>query len=234
MRVFDVGYLASELRGTITVDSVNQDGLPTLRENFFEFAERGEWEDGVRNFVDLADLRDNAEYYLFVTTPSGLYRYDMNDIVRVTGRLANTPLIRFVQKGRGVTSITGEKLYESQVLAAMEETEGATGLRPRFWQAVADEEDARYDLYVEAEGEADTAVFAGLLDGALRERNMEYAAKRASGRLRPLRVHRLRPGTAEAYKAHYLAAGQREGQFKPAVLQYRKNLTFAIRDWVDA
>ena len=55
----------------------------------------------------------------------------MNDIVRVTGRLHATPLLAFVQKGKGVTSLTGEKLYESQVLEAVRRAAEETGRPPR-------------------------------------------------------------------------------------------------------
>ena len=54
-----------------------------------------------------------------MSTQTGLYRYFMNDIVRVTGKFHETPTIQFVQKGKGVTNITGEKLYESQVIQAV-------------------------------------------------------------------------------------------------------------------
>lgn len=49
---------------------------------------------------------------MIVTTDAGLYRYFMNDLIEVTGRFHATPTIQFVQKGSGVTSIAGEKLYE--------------------------------------------------------------------------------------------------------------------------
>ena len=57
---------------------------------------------------------------------------------------------------------------------------------------------------------------------------MEYRAKRAGGRLRPLRVLQLRSGTSEAYKRFCVERGQREGQFKTIVLQYARALEFAF------
>ena len=57
---------------------------------------------------------------------------------------------------------------------------------------------------------------------------MEYDSKRASGRLEELEVVQLKPGAGEAYKLHYLAAGQRESQFKPVILQYQKDFSFDI------
>ena len=59
---------------------------------------------------------------------------------------------------------------------------------------------------------------AAALDRALGERNLEYHGKRASGRLGPLSIAWLRPGAGEIYKAACVQAGQREGQYKPAVL----------------
>ncbi len=71
--------------------------------------------------------------------------------MRVVGHLHRTPLLRFVQKGKGVTSITGEKLYESQVLVAVRAVLDQYGASARFVMMLADEADRRYSLfYVEA------------------------------------------------------------------------------------
>ena len=77
--------------------------------------------------VTLGELSEGRQYYVIVTTAAGLYRYFMNDLVEVTGWLHRTPLLRFVQKGRGVTNITGEKLYEGQVIAAVDAACAAVG-----------------------------------------------------------------------------------------------------------
>ena len=87
--------------------------------HFFEFVERDLWDRGEPKFLTLDGIRKGIDYYIVVTTPSGLYRYFINDLVRVSGYLHKTPLLKFVQKGKGVTNITGEKLYESQVLTAV-------------------------------------------------------------------------------------------------------------------
>jgi hypothetical protein len=52
------------------------------------------------SLLPLDRLETGARYFVFVTTSSGLYRYDMNDIVEVVGRFRNTPMLRFVQKGK--------------------------------------------------------------------------------------------------------------------------------------
>ncbi len=226
VKVIDIGYLSSEMRGTITIEAETNEGLPTLQENFFEFVEKSRWESGVAEFLGLEQIKQGEEYYLFVTTRAGLYRYNMNDIVRVAGKWENTPTLKFVQKGRGVTNITGEKLYEGQVIDAVRAAEKRFELDLPFFQMVADEESFRYDLYCEpASGDVFLAgELADFLDEALQNSNLEYRTKRQGGRLQPLFVHRLKSGAFEAYKTHFLAKGQREGQFKPQLLQYKKDI----------
>ena len=228
--IVELGFLASEFRGTITLDTVSGDGLPTLDHNVFEFVERGAWEAGERDILCLDELVEGGEYYIIVTTISGLYRYFMNDIVRVTGRYRQTPLLRFVQKGQGTTSITGEKLYEDQVLQALARAEQTFGFFTRFVMALADELNPGYRLYLEATRLADIRLdeLAADFDATLQELNIEYKNKRDSGRLRPLAVLRLQSGTGEAYKAHRIARGQREGQYKYLILRYQKDFDFDL------
>ena len=113
--IIEWGYSASEFRGTINIDAKHNTCLPTLTNTFFEFMERQKRETGGKDFLGLDELQEGHEYYVFITTIDGLYRYDINDIVRVNGRVFETPALEFVQKGKGVTNITGEKLTEAQV-----------------------------------------------------------------------------------------------------------------------
>lgn len=229
--VMELGYQATEMRGTLALDREAPGGLPPLDHHFFEFVDQERWESGDPAFLGVADLESDRRYYVLVTTAAGLYRYFMNDLVEVAGRFGNTPLLRFVQKGKGVTSLTGEKLYEAQVIAAVTDAARARGLTPAFFQMLADETQSRYRLMIEVD-QLPPADFAADVDVRLGELNVEYQAKRASQRLGPPTVSRLRPGSWEAYKAACLARGQREGQFKPSILQYERDLVWPVEDHV--
>ena len=229
-RVLELGYLASEFRGTFTIGKNAGSGLPTFDTHFFEFAEREKWDSGAPEFLTLDRVRKGVDYYIIVTTPSGLYRYFINDLVRVTGFLHKTPLLRFVQKGKGVTNITGEKLYEAQVLAAVRDAVVEMGRTPRFVMMLADETARRYRLYVEADSgpkPGDTEL-AAAVDAKLRMLNVEYLAKRESERLGPIGAAWLAADTGEAYKQFCVKHGQREGQFKVVALAYRKDFSFDL------
>lgn len=228
-KILELGYVSSEFRGTITLGRSSGSGFPTLDTHFFEFVEREKWDRGQAEFLTLDEVRKGGLYYVIVTTPSGLYRYFINDLVEVTGVLHRTPLLRFVQKGKGVTSITGEKLYESQVLAAVSSAMQILGRQAHFLMMLADETQARYRLYVEA-GDIETLpsadTLASLVDAKLAALNLEYQAKRESLRLGDISVHWLLPGTGDAYKRHCVAQGQREGQFKTIAVAYLKDFPF--------
>ncbi|MCA1979056.1 MAG: GH3 auxin-responsive promoter family protein, partial [Thiobacillus sp.] len=224
-RVFDIGYLATEFRGTLTLAPGRTAGLPLVDEHYYEFVERDAWDAGRPVFLGLHELQAGTLYYVIVSTVSGLPRYFMNDLVAVDGWFETTPLLRFVQKGRGVTSITGEKLYEGQFLDAM----AALACRAPFYLLLADEAESRYRLYLEAPVDSG---FAARLDAALAERNIEYRDKRASGRLAPLGVASLKSGAGDAYKQHLVARGQREGQFKYLAVQYARECAFDFGPWL--
>ena len=226
--IIELGYIASEFQGTVNINAAENVCVPTLLDNFFEFVERGTREAGSADFLLLDELEEGGEYYVFVTTQDGLYRYDMNDIVRVTRMLNATPCLEFVQKGKGVTSITGEKLYEKQVLDAVMAATARLGVSLKFFVMLADQEAAAYALYLEASrrDSYQASELASAVDRGLREANIEYDGKRASGRLAPVELKRLRPGTGGQFRADRVAAGQRDSQFKYLHLQYAHECPF--------
>ncbi|WP_419837539.1 GH3 auxin-responsive promoter family protein [Candidatus Poriferisodalis sp.] len=242
--VFELGYLASEVSGTVNIDPIEGSCVATLQDNFFEFAERDAWEaaadDADRGLqtCTLADLESGRDYYVIVTTSDGLYRYDMNDIVRVTGFVDRTPVLSFIQKGKGVTSITGEKLYEFQVMSAVTAAVAEVGTVAPFFIMLADEAEAVYRLYVELArppaGEQRAALAGELssnIERALQQSNVEYGAKRASGRLEPLRVQFLAARTGDEFRRQRVADGQRDVQFKYLRLQYSAECSFRFDDF---
>jgi len=228
--IHELGYVSSEFRGTITLGKRAGSGLPTWDTHFFEFVEKDRWDRGEPLFLTLDKVRKGTDYYVIVTTPSGLYRYFINDLVRVTGFFHRMPLLKFMQKGKGVTNITGEKLYESQVLAAVRQVLEQLGRTPRYVMMLADEAAQRYRLYVETDAgeKTEAKLLAQMVDAQLRSLNVEYDAKRESGRLGEIAAAWLSPGTEDAYKHASVQQGQREGQFKVVALAYKQKFTFDL------
>jgi hypothetical protein len=234
--VMELGYQSTECRGTIALEAETAAGLPPPHHHVIEFVEQASWDRGAPEFLGLEELERGRRYYVLFTTAAGLYRYFMNDLVDVDDLFRRTPLLRFVQKGKGVTSLTGEKLYEAQAIEAVRSVSDRSGLVSTFFILVAEEETSAYTLFIEADGRGslDASAVAAAIDRRLCELNIEYETKRKSGRLGPLAVSWLAAGTAEAYKVACIRAGQRESQFKPPALQYRKDVTLRFEDHVTA
>ncbi|MDH3668767.1 MAG: GH3 auxin-responsive promoter family protein [Paracoccaceae bacterium] len=228
LRVVEIGYRASEFVGTINLDAARNLCLPDLTNTVFEFVEEDAWEADRPDFLWLDQIEEGRRYYIFATTQSGLYRYNINDVVEVTGRIGRCPTLAFARKGQGMTSITGEKLHEDQVIAAYRAAARSVGVAPGFFLVIADPDQPGYRLFCE-EGRPG---LAEAFDRALSDANIEYAAKRGSGRLAPVKLVTLRPGTGEAMKAAAIAAGQREAQLKLPVLTELGRLVFDLRPWV--
>lgn len=224
--IIEMGYLSSEFRGSITVDIANNKSIPTIHENFFEFVEHGSIDDEELNFITLDALKKGKKYYIYATTQNGLYRYFIDDIIEVDGWFNNTPTIRFVQKGKGVTNITGEKLYESHVTNALQNIKVELNLSFDFFIMIASPDMFQYSLYIES-GFIDD--FSKQFEKFVSKLNIEFEAKRNSGRLKKTRIIFLKKGSAELYKRHCLDNGQREGQFKILQLQYANDCSFDFK-----
>ena len=131
------------------------------------------------------------------------------------------PALGFVRKGQGMTSITGEKVHEMQVIEAVRRAFGVIGLPPAFFIVIADSQTARYRLLHETDAPPSTSQSeqaAATFDAVLSESNIEYAAKRSSGRLSPAEIIFVKPRTGEAVKTAAVTSGQREAQVKPPLL----------------
>jgi hypothetical protein len=178
----------------------------------------------------------DGEYYIFVTTSSGLYRYDINDVIQVAGRYQATPEIVFLRKGRGMTNITGEKVSVNQVIDAVQHASRLTGLVPAHFKAEADTGRSRYILRVEFAGhseERQQITFLREVDRYLKEVNIEYKAKRDSARLGAPVMHVMREGWYERGRRELAASGKRVFQAKTEVLSRAKAETVVVRPEIE-
>lgn len=231
-RIIEMGYLASEFKGTIIVDCLENLGVPTLEENFFEFAEVNAWDNGEKDILLLSQLKKDVSYYIIVTAPHGLYRYFINDIVKVTGFYHKTPTLVFVQKGKGVTNMSGEKLYESQVIQAVRSVCEKENIAFNFFIMIADKHAGSYTLYIESINIINKSTLSQAICAALSEINIEFRTKLDSGRIYFKGIEKLKIGTLEAYKKQCIIEGQREGQFKLVKLKYRDEISFAFEAYI--
>lgn len=221
MPVRDLGYMASEGQMSLPISDEGSVGILAIDTNFYEFIPESEV--GSANPITLTcdELEIGSEYYLILTTAGGLYRYDINDVIRVTGFYERTPLIEFLRKGRDVTNITGEKLHVNQVIQAMEQAQRVSGVIVRHFRACADVERSCYVFAVEADGTANPQAIGALLnelDACLGKLNIEYAQKRDSQRLKAPELWLMKSGWFERITNAAMQRSTRDTQFKAQLL----------------
>ena len=217
----ELGYFASECRfGLVLDEGIDSTLFPNY--HYYEFIEESDLENPEPRFLRLHELEQGKRYCIYVTTFSGLYRYNMNDLVEVGGWNGKTPKIHMVQKVNGIGSITGEKLYEKQFIEAVHEAERQSGLKANFFIGFADPEEACYDFYYEFEKRkvrrSKAEAFTKIVDSQLMEMNIEYQSKRASHRLKEPKTFVLKRNAYDHFKRRSLLEGARDGQFKLVML----------------
>lgn len=213
----EFSYFASECRTGLVLNG-KDDTVLFPQFHYFEFIDEKDLENPNPSFKQIYELEMGHRYSVFVTTYAGLYRYNMNDLVEVTGKFDTIPTIQFIQKINGIISMTGEKLHERQFIQAINQTQEETNIKLRFYVGFADVQNSVYQIYYEFENQniSDDEVknFNKKVDENLRKINIEYEAKRVSLRIAEPVPHILTKDSFEHFKEECLKNGFRDGQFK--------------------
>jgi len=215
----ELGYLSSECKAGVPLEGGVESSVVFGNKFYFEFIHESELDNPNPKIYQLYDLKKGERYNVLITTISGLHRYNMTDLIEVTDYYNQFPMIKFIQKTNGTTSLTGEKLHERQFIDAMHEAQKQTGKTVPFFAGFADIQNSNYKFYYEfadqntTSGEAEA--FTARLDRLLQEYNPEYRDKRASNRLKAPETALLGPESFERFKVACIEAGYRDGgQFK--------------------
>jgi hypothetical protein len=198
----DHGLSASEGRMTIPLTDGTSAGMLDFYNHYFEFIPVDEHDLARPNILEGHELEVGKDYCILLTTSGGLYRYNIHDVVRCVGFEGQAPLVEFLNKGRHFSSLTGEKLSEYQAVRAVKAGFGDLQLPVEtFTLAPHLEEHPRYVLLVEMgahQGRADE--LAHRVQVNLERVNEEYGSKCSSGRLLPVQIREVPPGTWSALR----------------------------------
>ncbi|MEZ6059757.1 MAG: GH3 auxin-responsive promoter family protein [Planctomycetaceae bacterium] len=186
----DHGLHASEGRMTSPVDDGTPAGILDIQSHFFEFVPVEYGEIASPDVLEAHELQYGRDYFILLTTSSGLYRYNIRDVVRCVGYYGTTPLLEFRHKGAHISSIAGEKIAESQVVDAVERAcRHQEVLLQQFTLTPEWGTPPRYTLFVQPRslnGSPPASLLQDLsreVDRLLRQANCEYEEKRGTRRL---------------------------------------------------
>ncbi len=192
---------------------------------FFEFLPMREFDEarlpslGPRA-VPLAAVQAGQDYALVLTTPAGLCRYVIGDVVRFVS--TEPPRLIYTGRTRLQLSAFGEHVIEKELtdsLLAVCHAHGWTitnfHVAPLFTASLTGQNRGRHEWWIELRpGTVQTPTgvpMAAQLDAELKARNEDYEAKRRGGGLEAPVVRLVMPGVFEHWMRHH---GKWGGQHK--------------------
>jgi hypothetical protein len=217
--VRDHGLSASEGRMTIPFADERSEGVLDVGTHFFEFIPEEEYDSLQPTVLQAHELEADRNYYILLTTTSGLYRYNIRDVVRCCDFHGDTPVLEFLHKGAHISNLTGEKISESQVVTAVRTALERLRLELSYFTvSPLWDEPPRYRLHYER-AEVSHPMLARQLtaavDAELQELNCEYREKRVTGRLGELQPQSLPEGTWRCFSR------DRQSRLGGSVEQYK-------------
>lgn len=221
----DAGYGASEVKINIPLNPGYAYGPIAPFTAFFEFLPL----DGGLPLL-AHEVKDGETYELIVTTYSGLYRYNINDLVKVYGFTGNTPNIEFVSKSSEVANICDEKIPGAVLYQYIREVAAELGLPLRQCQLYPDQQARRYVCYIEPE-EAKMAFpakeFLTNLENTLTKSLVVYSCSRGQNLLHAPALQIMKQGWQEYLYGQKLKPGMTIAQIKlPFIIKEQPSLTW--------
>ena len=221
----DLGLVSTEGRHTIPLHDNVPEGVLAIDGSYYEFVPAGEIESARPPVLECHELEQGADYRLLMTTSSGLYRYDIGDVVRCRGYVGQAPALEFLQKAGQCADMEGEKVSGHQVVQAVETAARELSLAIDCFTAVAVRRDGdlpHYALLVERPAIEDAARardFLRIVDRELIRQNVMYAGKRNDRYIDAPRLVRLAGGAwARFFNAQRQRGGPVEAQYKHPAL----------------
>lgn len=222
--IFASGYGATEAMIAVSLAPETLTYVINPRTAFYEFIPIEDAEQHQPGTIFLEALETGRSYEIVLTTPAGLYRYRLGDIVTVVGHVHQLPVIEFQYRLGQLLSIAGEKTSEQAACAAAMTAMRHCGLHLEDYSTLPDYDHCpgRYVLFLEAResGAAPKEPLQPVVDAELGRSNPRYRAAREDGRLGPPVVHLVRPGAFADLKALLVQRGASPNQVKtPRVIR---------------
>lgn len=209
----DAGYGASEGKFNIPMESGNPSGALSLFAGFYEFIP--EEDESIEPKILLAhEIEIGKEYRLIVTTYSGLYRYDMKDIIKVEGFTGKTPNIKFVSKTADIGNICGEKMSSENLRKACKHIAEKMKMKIIHICAIPDKKKHRYTICIESNMKLDIGNFASDIDIYLRQMSIPYDTFRQQNLIKSVEVLKMQDGWQQALYKEKLKPGISISQIK--------------------
>jgi hypothetical protein len=166
--------------------------------------------------LTVRDVKTGEKYEYIVTSPSGLYRYRMGDVIEVVDWYKKAPVIKYCYRINQIISVASEKTNQQQLDRAISLYTQKTGITVKEYCVAPDFSLPlpRYRFYLECSAEAVPETAGKVLEECMREASYEYRACAQMNEIAPLKIEMLTEGSIKRYNRKLAASGKQMGQNK--------------------
>jgi hypothetical protein len=215
--IFGGTYTCAEGVLGIHRDFNTDSAILAIGNGFFEFIPEDQWEMECPKTVLPWDVQVGDRYRIVMSNYTGLYRYDLGDVVKIDGFFEQTPLIQFLHRRGGIMSSSTEKTSEFHATQVMQILQQKFDIAlEEFCLTLAPEALPSYLVNIElAPGTAlsDPPQFLQAFDDTLKEIHTFYDIKRRD-QIPPPRLRILAPGSFATLRQRMIQRGVAEAQIK--------------------
>ncbi|MEM7553617.1 MAG: GH3 auxin-responsive promoter family protein [Cyanobacteria bacterium P01_A01_bin.84] len=209
--IFGGIYASSEATFGICHHYNHDDVILAIESGFFEFIPSEYWEKEQPPTLLPQEVEVGKYYRILVSGYSGLYRYDVGDVVQVVGFYENTPLIVFRHRRGGFLSSISEKTNEFHVIHSMHSVQKEFNLPlENFCVTLSTQVPSRYLVNIELLPDAplkNPREFLAQFETKLQQANTSYGDKRQHNVIPQPHLRILVPGSFALVREKLLKRG---------------------------
>jgi hypothetical protein len=233
----DPGIYSSEGRLSLCLEDEGIAGIIPANENFFEFLEQKNGKSQGPP-ITAEKVKLGKEYLVIITTPEGLYRYDMGDIIKIAGFREKLPLIEFVNRNNYL-NIAGELAHENILIESMQMAMKTANINLRsftFLPLISPAKKPRYEVLIEpikTTSKSDAKKFLKIVDDSLQKNISDYKQMRNEfGRMDFPRLTILKKGSYDLFdKKRVTSVGQPKPIYVSKNAEFRNN--FEVSEMIE-
>lgn len=213
VQIIGKGLIATEAFISFPLTKTNGSVL-AVNSHFFEF------KDMRNDKICLAgDLEVNKKYKVIVTSGGGLYRYNLNDIIKIMGFYKSLPIVKFIQKDDNVCDLFGEKINESFIQELLLRIFEKQKIYPKFFLVAPEKfmDKIQYTLFIELAAERDLLDLQREFELGLLK-NFHYKHCRNIGQLEPVKLFIIQSAGEKDFINFCIYRGQKMGDIKNKIL----------------
>ncbi|MGI6746550.1 MAG: GH3 auxin-responsive promoter family protein [Acutalibacteraceae bacterium] len=221
MPIHYLGYAATEALMAIPIELNSFEYVMLPQNGFYEFRPLDAPKES--RLLTISELEVGKEYELILTNMSGFYRYQIEDVVKVTGYYYQSPKITFCYRLNQIANISGEKISQ---MAFDEIVDNLSEYMDDLYIGYSIYPDrttspGHYVLFIETASPVDTEKrlrYPNAFEEMLCNGNVSVKPLIKSGALGHCEVKFLRQGTYDEYRQLLKSKGANLNQIKPIKL----------------